>query len=105
MTTAAAAGWRDTLAEVERSIADCLSALDRYESAFGQVLGAAVPVAVPEPPAEGGLPAMDEKLSAARHQADEVERLLSEQEAVWGRWRDALAGWQQTLAADRPAGY
>jgi len=104
MATGNAAEWRTTLGDIERAVRDCLTALDRYESAFAEQLlpdeparGSAADPADPADP--GGGRGWDEKLAAAGRSADEVERLLAEQEAVWGRWREALAGWRQ-LAGD-----
>jgi hypothetical protein len=101
MGTENAAAWRTTVADIEQAIGDCLSALDRYEAAFVQVLGGASGVATDSPPAahadrgEG----WGERLDVAGRSADEVERLLDEQEAIWGRWRKALSGWQRLAAA------
>ncbi len=97
MPNQAKINWQDTLTEVERSISDCLVALDRYESAFVKVLHdhQAEPVATLPLPTPS--PVWDEKLAAATRQADEVEQLLAEQEAVWGRWRHTFGNWQQMM--------
>ena len=94
--------WLRTLDEVERAVHGCLSALDRYEAKFGAVLsGAAVPVRVPAdaPPAA---PRWDDCLSAATGQADAVERLLAEQELLWGRWRESFANWRRSVEQPDP---
>lgn len=88
--------WHETLNEVERSIGDCLAALDRYETAFaralqGQPISETVR-ALPDP-----TPEWDAKLAGATNHADEVEQLLVEQEVVWNRWRQAFGDWQRTL--------
>jgi hypothetical protein len=94
MGTATGAGWRDALSAVEQSIGDCLTALDRYEAAFGRVLAetGTPPPPPPEPPDRSAEWAA--KLAAAGDRADEAERLLAEGEAVWNRWRAALAAVQ-----------
>ena len=96
MTGVATGDWRSALTAVERGIDDCLEALNRYEAAFAKVLDEQ-PVA---PLAAISLPAIDwdDRLQASQSVGDEVERMLAEQEAVWGRWRSALAHWQ-TMAA------
>lgn len=86
------APWRESLAEVERSIADCLASLDRYESAFGRALAQGRP---PGPPDSS--PLWDARLAAANGVVDEVERLLDEQEVVWRRWQETLAAWHGLL--------
>jgi hypothetical protein len=97
------ANWQATLADVERSIDDCLAALARYESAFAKVLHEPVPAVAartpPEPPAS-----WDATMADAARRTDEVEQLLDEQERVWGRWRQALGQWRRTVG-DLPAGY
>lgn len=81
--------WQTTLDEVEQSIADCLNSLEKYEAAFSRVLHVQG-VPRPEPAAE---PRWDAVLGEADRAVDEVERLLAEQEGVWHRWRETLAGW------------
>jgi hypothetical protein len=93
--------WQETLSQVEQSIGDCLAALDRYESAFAKVLHDS-PEAIAARPVPPPSPVWDEKLAAAARQADEVEQLLTEQEVVWGRWRQTFGNWQQ-LMQDLPA--
>lgn len=105
MATGNAAGWRAALGEIDRAIGDCLSALDRYEATFANLFREGAvdrpPRPVVDPNAGGGLRGWDEKLGAAREATDAVERLLAEQEAVWGQWREAMADWQR-LAATSP---
>jgi hypothetical protein len=91
--------WRAPLAAVERSIADCLTELERYEAAFHQALGE--PITDRKPIALPAIADWDEKLAAAGRHADEVERLLSEQHAVWDSWRHKFTDWQK-LVADAP---
>ncbi len=93
------ANWQATLAEVERSIDDCLAALAKYESAFAKVLHEPAP-AIAERPLPA--PPADDTLADAAHRTDEVELLLDEQERVWGRWRQALGQWRRTLDALPP---
>ena len=92
--------WVRTLDEVDEAVHGCLTILDRYEAKFTELLGERLPPrsnpAVPIPSV------WDERLTAARAQADEVERLLAEQEAIWGRWREALSGWRRSV--EQPAG-
>lgn len=98
--------WVRTLDEVGQAIEGCLSALDRYESKFTAMLARHVA------PGEGG-PRFDrelpgggdgwrDRLTAAKAGADEVERLLDEQEAVWGRWREALTAWRRLVEQPQP---
>lgn len=94
--------WQDTLAQVEQSIGDCLAVLERYETAFAKVLLDHQPEPTPTRPVPAPPPAWDEKLAAATRQADEVEQLLAEQEAVWGRWRSTFGHWQEMMR-DLPA--
>lgn len=103
MATATGAGWRGALAAVEASIGDCLAVLDRYEAAFARVLGEP-PAGHAPPPADDRRRAWDEKLATAGRHADDVERLLAEQEAVWGRWREAFADWRRLLSGGGPTG-
>ncbi|MBX3400107.1 MAG: hypothetical protein KF873_15355 [Gemmataceae bacterium] len=101
MTAKDGANWQATLAEVERSIDDCLAALAKYESAFAKVLHEPVPP-VPSRPLPAPTAAWDDTLADAARRTDEVEQLLDEQERVWGRWRQALGQWQRTLDALPP---
>jgi hypothetical protein len=99
MTAGEVAGWRDTLSEIEHAIGDCLAVLDKYEAAFARMLRAeGVADAVT---ASDLNPAWDEKLAIVGESAADAEHLLTEQEAVWGKWRDALADWQRLADADR----
>lgn len=91
------AHWTLTLAEVERSIEDCLESLERYETAFGRVLAKH---GKPLLPIDDG---WDDKLAGATQAADDVERLLEEQDGVWQRWRETLAEWHD-LIDDSDAG-
>lgn len=103
MSTAVQSNWQDSLAAVERSIGDCLSVLDRYESAFAKILqepGRSVPKrAIPELPV-----VWDETLSEASRHADEVERLLVEQQELWGRWCQTFHQWQRMMQ-ELPPGF
>jgi hypothetical protein len=93
--------WVRTLDEVGQAIEGCLSALDRYETKFTAMLADHVPPHTARP-----LPAPDDgwrdRLTVAKAGADEVERLLDEQEAVWGRWREALSAWRQLVEQPQP---
>ena len=90
--------WRMTLSEVERSIGDCLETLDRYEAAFARVLAEAEPIVtldrvkLPE-----FTPLLERKLLDADRTADDVEKLLQEQDGVWTRWKETLATWHGLL--------
>ncbi|HEY2784747.1 MAG TPA: hypothetical protein VGJ05_07190 [Fimbriiglobus sp.] len=85
--------WQEALDEVERGVRDCLSALDRYEAAFDEVLTPKQSDAAPETPTER----WGQSLSLAGDQASRVELLLDEQEDVWRRWHEALHRWEQSL--------
>ncbi len=93
--------WVRTLAEVDQAIGNCLSALDRYEAKFVELLREQEVAA--GPCFERSLPdtspdvAWADRLAAAKAGADEVEQLLAEQEAVWGRWRESLAEWRRLV--------
>lgn len=94
--------WERTLVEVGQAIEGCLTALDRYESRFADLLAGQEATQVGTAHFERNLPGSDdvgwnERLDAARAGADEVERLLDEQEAVWGRWCEALTAWQRLV--------
>jgi hypothetical protein len=82
---------------MEASIGDCLATLGKYETQFAKVLQqqAAKPVAVPTTPVSSTI--WDEKLHDAEKQAADVAQLLAEQEAVWGKWQQTFANWQQML--------
>jgi uncharacterized membrane protein YccC len=96
MTTTTGHNWQATLAEVERSIGDCLTALERYESAFARVLQE--PTRTPiSPPLQESVSRWDEHLAQAEERVDEVEELLLEQERVWGQWRQAFDEWQRSV--------
>jgi hypothetical protein len=90
--------WARTLNEVGQAIEGCLAALDRYESRFTALLADQLP-APDRPPRQlsGGDDGWRERLTAAKTGADEVERLLDEQEAVWGRWRESLSAWRRLV--------
>ncbi len=97
------ADWVRTLDEVGRAIEGCLTALDRYEVKFSALLAEQLPPRAGAPRFDRALPDGDadggwaERLAAAKAGADEVERLLDEQEAVWGRWREALSAWRRLV--------
>jgi hypothetical protein len=100
--------WVRTLDEVGQAIEGCLSALGRYEERFSALLAEHLPPGIAGPSFDRSLPEGDadrgweDRLAAARAGADEVERLLDEQEAVWSRWREALTAWRR-LVEQSPA--
>ena len=95
--------WVRALDEVEDAVRRCLAVLDRYEAKFTELLAEHAPPTVsPHPVPELTSAGWEERLAAARGQADEVERLLVEQEVVWGRWRDALSAWRRSV--EQPPG-
>jgi hypothetical protein len=92
------ADWRETVDEIERGLKACLESLDRYESQFQAVLTADPP---PTADPHRHLPAKGDgwatHLAAAGERAAAVERLLDEQDAVWQRFRTALAETRESL--------
>lgn len=92
-----------TLDEVEQAIEGCLTTLDRYEVKFAQLLAECEVPRNARPRFERTLPTLasnpgwGERLGAARAGADEVELLLAEQEAVWGRWQEAFSAWRRLV--------
>jgi hypothetical protein len=93
--------WTRTLDEVDQAIGGCLSALERYEAKFVELLREQA--VTTGPTFERSLPDVspdvgwNDRLAAAKAGADEVEQLLAEQEAVWGRWRESLAAWRRLV--------
>jgi hypothetical protein len=105
--------WVRTLDEVGQAIEGCLAALDRYEVKFSAMLAEQLPPREGAPRFDRSLPEGDGddgwtgRLAAAKAGADEVERLLDEQEVVWGRWREALSAWRRLVEqppASEPGG-
>lgn len=98
--------WVRTLDEVGQAIEGCLSALDRYEAEFTTMLAEHAASQEGAPPFDRDLPDADDgwrdRLTDAKAGADEVERLLDEQEAVWGRWREALTAWRRLVEQPQP---
>ena len=90
--------WRESVDRVEKELAECLAALDRYEKSFHTVLQSEPP-SVSEVPTivEGKITGWAERLATAGERAASVERLISEQEAVWERWQSAVIRWKETL--------
>lgn len=90
------ANWRESVNEVERGLANCLAALDRYEQSFQHVL-TSEPAESPPTLAgrqPGGWAAC---LATAGERAASVERLLAEQESAWRRWHEKVGEWRKTL--------
>jgi hypothetical protein len=100
MTAGEATGWRDTLSEIEHAIGDCLAVLNKYEAAFARLLHSEG-LPADSGPDVGRDREWEGRLATVGRSADDAERLLSEQEAVWGKWRDALADWHRLAEADR----
>lgn len=71
--------------------------------AFTKVLQEHHAEPLPAKPLSSPTAVWDEKLAAATRQADEVEQLLAEQEAVWGKWRHTFGHWQQMMHELPPA--
>ena len=90
--------WRESVDQVERGLADCLAALNRYEQSFHVVLQAE-PASIADLPTvvEGRVTGWAERLATAGERAASVERLIAEQEEVWERWRSAVGRWKETL--------
>jgi hypothetical protein len=93
--------WVRTLDEVGQAIEGCLSALDRYETKFTAMLAEHVPPRF-DRELSGGDDGWRDRLTTAKAGADEVERLLDEQEAVWGQWRERLVAWRQLVEQPQP---
>ena len=104
MGDAGGSDWVRTLDEVGQAIEGCLSALDRYEARFASLLREQLPPAGRPPQFDRTLPdpQWEERLAAAKAGAGDLERLLDEQEAVWGRWRAALSAWRRLV--EQPPG-
>lgn len=88
--------WTRAMDEVGEAVAGYLAALDSYETTYQAVLAEAPPVERPVGPTlepDG----WEDRLANARTLAAEVEQLLHDQEAVWTRWRDAVADWQRAI--------
>jgi len=95
--------WVRTLDEVEDAVRRCLAVLDRYETKFAELLSEHAPPTVRRHSiSDRTVPGWDDRLAAARGQADDVEQLLAEQEAVWSRWREALSEWRRSV--EQPPG-
>jgi hypothetical protein len=86
------------LDEVGQAIEGCLTTLDRYEVKIAQLLAECDrPRIERAPPSVAHNPGWGERLAAAQAGADEVELLLAEQEAVWGRWQEAFSAWRRLV--------
>ncbi|MFO0852198.1 MAG: hypothetical protein U0871_27090 [Gemmataceae bacterium] len=88
--------WTRAMDEVGEAVAGYLAALDAYETTYQAVLTEAAPAERPVGPAlepDG----WEDRLANARTLAAEVEQLLHDQEAVWTRWRDAVADWRRVI--------
>ncbi len=90
-------GWMTTLSDVETAIGSCLAALDKYEERFSGVLGEHVgstpTTAVPDEPDEHWAG----RLGGAVEQADQIDRLLTEQEQLWSHWQVRFTDWVRSL--------
>jgi len=97
MVEAKESSWTRTLTDVEQAVNACLTALEKYEFAFAGVLtDHGRPTAI----ARVATVENEEwtaRLAAAQARADEVERLLVEQQNVWNDWRRAYTDWRQSL--------
>lgn len=96
--------WMRTLDEVEQAVRGCLIALDRYEERFRHLLEDGGPsprgsgtTSHRPAPSDATDAVFAARLAGATAEADAVEVLLAEQEAVWGRWQRTLAAWRQSL--------
>jgi len=90
-------GWAVALGDVERAVADCLHALDRYEGAFADVLAEAhPPLRVHRPPLEPEAGWADRTV-ASRQQVDTLLELLDEQERAWATWQQSYSSWRRSL--------
>lgn len=98
------AGWMTTLTEVEGAISACLTALDKYEVAFGGLLSEHRPDAAPSFPHPDASDEWDTKLAVATKKTDEVERLLAEQESAWSGWLTRFSAWRRSLEHPQVSG-
>jgi hypothetical protein len=98
MSNSSSSGWLTTLSDVETAIGSCLAALDRYEERFSGVLGehgtpTASAVAMPDESHERWAG----RLGGAVGQADQIDRLLTEQEQLWSHWQARFSDWARSL--------
>jgi hypothetical protein len=84
------------LDEVGEAVAGYLAALDAYEQKYRTALAGPAGPCPPEP-VPFDRTGWDDQLATARARAEEVERLVREQEALWTRWRDAVADWRRAI--------
>lgn len=89
--------WQRTLEQVEQSVAECLAALDRYETANAAVLTPSDAARTPTRGAPATTDSWDSRLAAVRGASADVERLLIEQEVEWGRWRESFTAWRSRI--------
>ena len=92
--------WETSLGAIEVAVGDCLKALERYEASFQKAYteqggpGEALQL-------HAAHDALDEtwtrQLAGADRSAEDVEQLLAEQEIVWTRWQELVAGWKHSL--------
>lgn len=89
--------WASTLGDVERSVANALQSLDRYEDKFVDVL-------VPGPTAvkQFDRSAWIQKFAEAERAVQNAEALIAEREAEWLRWQEAFGNCK--LSVERLAG-
>lgn len=89
--------WETELHNIEFAVGACLTALDQYERAFHtelQTRGVELPK---EPLETTGDPRWERALGGANRAAHDVEALLAEQESIWNRWQELLAGWRRSV--------
>ena len=96
--------WVRTLSDMEKAIDGCLVVLEKYEAKFEKLLRPESAVSSEDETSihSRELPKVEDafadRVEAARAIAEEVERLLVEQEAVWSRWKDAYESWRDQLS-------
>ena len=97
------ADWQASLDEMETALTATLSALNRYQTGWQQLLieYATERDCLPQPSAVDGIEARlqdwDTRLAAAEELAASVERQLTERESAVVGWQQAYTDWRELL--------
>jgi len=103
MPTLPLADWQSSLDDMETALTATLSALDRYQAGWQQLLieTAKDRDRLPQPGALDGIEARlqdwDARLAAAEDLAASVERQLTERESAVMGWQQAYTDWRELL--------